>query len=267
MVFLVKIESIELKERYARFVVSDTSHYFVNALRRAMLREVPKLAIEDVIIYDNTSPLFDEIIAHRLGMIPLPTDLNLLVPRDKCTCKGEGCPNCTVRYTLSKEEPGVIYSGDLQPENEKWKVVDPNIPIVELFEGQRLILEAEAVLGKGKDHAKWQAVIAPGYKYYPIININQDKLDDDSRKRAIEACPKKILEEKDGKLVVKNIEDCSLCKSCVEVTEDGAIEVKGDETRFIFKFETDGSLDAKTVLIEAAKILEEKYKEFEKLIK
>ncbi|RLF56732.1 MAG: DNA-directed RNA polymerase subunit D, partial [Thermoplasmata archaeon] len=62
-------------------------------------------------------------------------------------------------------------------------------------------------------------------------------------------------------------EECSLCKSCMEVTEDGAIEVKGDESKYIFKFETDGSLDAKTILIEASRILEEKYKEFAKLIK
>ncbi|RLF55115.1 MAG: DNA-directed RNA polymerase subunit D [Thermoplasmata archaeon] len=266
MVGLVKVQVIDLKEREGKLLISNTSPYFVNALRRCMLREVPKLAIEDVIFYENSTSLFDEIIAHRLGMIPLPTDLKLLVPRDECTCKGEGCPNCTVRYTLSREEPGMVYSGDLQPEDERWKVVDPKIPIVELFEGQRLILEAEAVLGRGKDHAKWQAVVAPGYKYYPIIEIDQDKLDEDTIKKAIEICPKKILKEKDGKLVVDGLEKCSLCKSCEEVT-DGAIKVRGDETRFIFKFETDGSLDAKTLLMEAARILEEKFKEFEKLIK
>jgi len=263
---LVKIESADIKEREARLVISDTSPYFVNALRRVMLREVPKLAIEDVIFYENSSPLFDEIIAHRLGMIPLPTDLDALVPREECTCNGEGCPNCTVRYTLSREEPGMVYSGDLQPEDEKWKAIDPNIPIVELFEGQKLILEAEAILGKGKDHAKWQAVVAPGYKYYPIIEINQDKLDEDSIKKAIEICPKKILEEKEGKLVVKDIEKCTLCKSCVEVVEEGAIQVRGDETKFIFTYETDGSLDAKTLIIKAAEILENKFKELEKLI-
>ncbi len=266
MIRLVKIESADIKERKARLVISDTSPYFVNALRRVMLREVPKLAIEDVIFYENSSPLFDEIIAHRLGMIPLPTDLDALVPREECTCNGEGCPNCTVRYTLSREEPGMVYSGDLQPEDEKWRVVDPHIPIVELFEGQKLILEAEAVLGKGKDHAKWQAVVAPGYKYYPIIEINQDKLDEDSIKKATEICPKKILEEKEGKLVVKDIEKCTLCKSCVEVVEEGAIRVRGDETKFIFTYETDGSLDAKTLIIKAAEILENKFKELEKLI-
>lgn len=263
---MVKLESLELKERSARFVVSNTTHYFVNALRRTMLRDVPKLAIEDVIFYDNTSPLFDEIIAHRLSMVPLPTDLELLVTRDQCKCKGEGCPSCTVRYTLSREEPGMIYSGDLQPENERWRVVDPKIPIVELFEGQRLILEAEAILGKGKDHAKWQTVIAPGYKNYPIITIDQDKIDEDLKKKVIDLCPRDVFEEREGKLVTKDIENCSLCKSCMEIT-GGAIEVKGDENKFIFKFETDGSLDPKRVLIEASKILEEKYREFEKLIK
>lgn len=262
---MAKVEFIKLDRRYAKLKISETSAYFVNALRRCMLREVPKLAIEDVIFYENTSSLFDEIIAHRLGMVPLPTDLKLLVPREKCTCGGEGCPNCTVRYTLSREEPGIVYSGDLQPEDEKWKVVDPNIPIVELFEGQKLILEAEAILGKGKDHAKWQSVVAPGYKNHPIIRIDQKKLDEETMKRIVKQCPRKIMKIKDGKLVVNDVEKCSLCKTCEEISE-GAIEVKVDETKFIFKFETDGSLDAKTLLLEASRRLEEKYKEFEKLL-
>jgi len=264
---LVKVEIVELKDKYGKLRISETNPYFVNALRRTMMSEVPKLAIEDVIIYDNTSSLFDEIIAHRLGLIPLPTDLKLLVPREECTCNGQGCPNCTVRYTLSREEPGVVYSGDLQPENEKWKVVDPNIPIVELFEGQRLILEAEAILGKGREHAKWQAVNAPAYKYYPVIDIDHSKLDEDAVKKVIDACPRNVFTEKNGKLTITDIEKCSLCKSCMEVVEEGAINVKGDDTKFIFTFETDGSLSAKEVLIEAAKILENKYKELAKLLK
>ena len=264
---MVKVEALKLKDRYAKLNISDTYPYFVNSIRRVMLSEVPKLAVEDIIVYDNTSPLFDEIIAHRLGMIPLPTDLDLLVPRDKCSCGGKGCPNCTVRYTLSKEGPCTVYSGDLQPENERWAVVDPNIPIVELAEGQRLILEVEAILGTGKDHAKWQAAIAPAYKYYPIIEINQDKLDEDMIKKCIDSCPKKILIEKKGKLAVTDIEKCTLCRSCEEACGSDVIKVKGDLTRFIFKFETDGSLTAKEVLVESSKILEEKYKEMIKLIK
>ena len=111
----MKVEIKELKPKKAVLKIEDTKPYFVNALRRVMLSELPKLAVENAVIYDNTSALFDEIIAHRLGMVPIPTDLSLLTFKDECVCKGKGCPNCTVRYTLSKEGEGTVYSGDLHP--------------------------------------------------------------------------------------------------------------------------------------------------------
>ena len=70
----MKVKTIELKGNKGVLKIEGTDVYFVNALRRVMLSELPKLAIDEVIIYDNTSPLFDEIIAHRLGLIPIPTD-------------------------------------------------------------------------------------------------------------------------------------------------------------------------------------------------
>ncbi|RLF28159.1 MAG: DNA-directed RNA polymerase subunit D [Thermoplasmata archaeon] len=261
----MKVTTLELKPNKAVLKIENTKPYFVNSLRRIMLSELPKLAIEDVIIYDNTTPLFDEIIAHRLGMIPLPTDLKLLTFRDQCTCKGKGCPNCTVRYTLSKEGEGVVYSGDLQPEEKSWAIKEDKIPIVELTKDQRLILEVEAILGRGKDHAKWQAVQAPAYKYYPIIEIDHKKCD--LCKKCIEECPKNILEIKNKKLSVKDIEKCTLCRTCMDVCEKNAITVRGDENKFIFRFETDGSLTAKEALLESASILEKKYEELGKLLK
>ena len=99
----MKINILELKPKKAVIKIEDIEPYLINSLRRILIAELPKLAIENVVIYDNTSALFDEIIAHRLGLIPIPTDLNLLTFRDDCVCKGKGCPSCTVRYTLSKE--------------------------------------------------------------------------------------------------------------------------------------------------------------------
>ena len=222
------------------------------------------MAIENVTIYDNTSALFDEIIAHRLGLIPLPTRLDLLNFRDECVCKGKGCPNCTVHYTLSKEGECIVYSGDLRPEDPMWAVVDKNIPIVKLLKNQRLILEAEAELGIGKEHAKWQVVCGIGYKYYPIIEIDEEKCN--LCNECVRVCPKNVLEIKRKKLVVKNIEDCSLWRSCAEVCKRGAIKVRGDETRLIMQYETDGSLSAKEALKEALKILYKKYDELEKVL-
>ena len=64
----------------------------------------PAMAIEDVIIIDNTSVLYDEIVAHRLGLIPLKTDLDAYVLPEECDCKSElGCSKCRASFTLEAE--------------------------------------------------------------------------------------------------------------------------------------------------------------------
>lgn len=51
---------------------------FVNALRRILLAEIPTVAIETVYIMDNTSIIHDEVLAHRLGLIPIHVDARRL---------------------------------------------------------------------------------------------------------------------------------------------------------------------------------------------
>ncbi|MCD6223047.1 MAG: DNA-directed RNA polymerase subunit D [Thermoplasmata archaeon] len=250
----MKLKFLELREDYAKILFEDVKPYFVNAIRRTMIADVPKLAIENVIIYDNTSALFDEIIAHRLGMIPLPTHLDIL----------KDCEDCKIHYTLSKEGECTVYSGDLKAEDPIWNVKDKNIPIVRLLKNQRLILEAEAILGTGKEHAKWQSVVGIGYKFYPEIEIDMDKCD--LCQDCIRQCPKNILSIKRNKLIVNNIEECSLCKACEEVCTKDAIVVKGNENKIIMQYETDGSLTAKEILKEALEILYKKYDELEKAL-
>src|SRR2546428_14087321 len=103
----------------------DTDPTIVTPIRRTLLADVPKMAIEDVEFhlgpiraedgkeYESVAPLFDEIISHRLGLVPIPTDLQLFVPKATCpTCHGEGCPNCTIIYSLNRRGPGGETSGD-----------------------------------------------------------------------------------------------------------------------------------------------------------
>ena len=113
---------------------------FSNAIRRIMISEVPTYAIEDVYIYENSSSMDDEILAHRLGLIPI---------------KGKPLlENEIITFTLEKEGPCTVYSSDLESENGE--VAFKNIPIIRLEKGQRIKIVCEAVPGIGKVHAKWQ---------------------------------------------------------------------------------------------------------------
>lgn len=261
----MKVKTIELKGNKGVLKIEDTNVYFINSLRRVMLSELPKLAIDDVIIYDNTSPLFDEIISQRLGLIPIPTDLQILTFRNECKCGGKGCPTCTVRYTLSKEGEGVVYSGDLQPEQSSFAIKDTKIPIVELWKEQRIILEVEAVLGRGRDHAKWQTVIAPRYQMEAFIQIDKKRMDD--VKSFLEEFPEDLVELKGDKLVLKDMSKLPVLESYLEKNKVDSITITRDPTKMIYSFETDGSLNAKDALKESIGILTKKYEELGKLLK
>ena len=261
----MKVEVKELKPKKAVIKIEDIRPYFVNSLRRIMLSELPKLAVDDVVIYDNTSALFDEIIAHRLGLVPIPTDLSLLSFRDECVCKGKGCPNCTVRYTLSKEGEGTVLSGDLQPAEKSWAITEDKIPIVELYGDQRLILEVEAVLGRGRDHAKWQAIQAPSYRMETTIEFDKTKAND--VKEFLEKLPNDLVQIKSNKLELKDPTKFPVLESYIEKENIDFLTVKRDPTKVTFTFETDGAFSAKDAIIETAKILENKYSELGKLLK
>ena len=261
----MKVEIKELKPKKAKIRIEDTSLYFANSLRRTMIADLPKLAVDDVVIYDNTSALFDEIISHRLGLVPIPTDLKLISFRDECACKGKGCPNCTVRYTLSKEGEGTIYSGDLQAAEKSWAITEDKIPIVELYGDQRLILEVEAVLGRGRDHAKWQTVQSPSYKMDKTIEFDNKKMND--LEKFMKKLPKDLIKINKNKIELNNPEKLSLLEYYMDKEKTDFITIKQDPTKLTFSFETDGSMKAKDVLIETTKILKEKYKEFSKLLK
>ena len=269
------IEIIEMAERKAKFILKNSSPAMANALRRTLLSDIPKMAIDKVefhlgpIMYDDkeyesVTPLFDEIIAHRLGMVPVPTDLNLFCPQSECVCGGEGCPNCTIMYSLNKIGPCTVLSGDLEPlGNPDLRVKDEFIPIVELTDGQAVLIYATAVMGTAKKHVKWQVANGVGYKYLPQIAIDEGMESDEEVLECAAICPKKVFEVEDGKLVIKNPLECSLCRACTDhLGEKGGITVTGDDQNFFFKFETDGSLTAQQALDKAVEILADEAKDF-----
>jgi len=243
-----------------RFTLSGASEASANALRRAMIGEVPTLAIEDVRIYDNTSVLFDEMLAHRIGMIPIKTDLSRFVRKDACKCEGVGCPLCRVIFTLTVEGPGTVTSGDLVSEDPETAPVDTNIPLVKLWKDQKLVIEAVAYLNTGTEHAKWQATIACGYKQYPVIEVT-DRCDGCGM--CVDECPRNVLEVKGQtvRVVDGRLEVCSLCKLCEKacigtgIGDESAIHVKADKTKYLFTVESDGSLPAQQIVEEGIRYI------------
>ena len=134
---------------------------YANALRRVCLNGVTVFAIDTVDIIENTSVLPDEGLAHRLGLIPLKTDLSRFNEPSKCDCQSEsGCSNCKILLVLDSgeaEETRSVLSNELSSEDETIKPVSGKIPIIQLAPGQQIKIECYARLGRGTEHAKWNA--------------------------------------------------------------------------------------------------------------
>ncbi len=175
----VKIVHRETYE--VKFIVSGVKARFLNALRRAMMSEVPKLAIDEVHIYENNSLLYDEQLALRLGLIPL-----------KVSNISDYSEGDTVSLTLKAESPErvgytMVYSKELISSDPGVEPAFGNIPIVKLVSTereisgirtvaqQRVSFEAIARLGRGKEHAKWQPVTICTFKELPSHREQQQK--------------------------------------------------------------------------------------------
>ena len=273
------VDIIGLSNSEGRFILTDVSAAFANGIRRIMISEVPTLAIDEVNIYENTSVLFDEQISLRLGLIPLKvssSDLDMFVTRENCECE-DGCGKCQVSLTLSVESPTdvpqnqkvaskMVYSGDLVSNDEAVEPVFSGVPIIKLItrkrkngiSRQKIYLESIARFGYGKDHAKWQAAVACGYKNLPKISLAEEECNKCGA--CVEVCPREIL-VLNGNLTVVNEPNCSLCRLCEDACDLKGIKIDVDDKSFVFEFESDGSYSARDLVLKAADTLKEKAEE------
>jgi DNA-directed RNA polymerase subunit D len=258
----LEIEIRKLEGDEMEFVLSGSTPAFANSLRRAMMREVPTMAVDEVEFRVNDSAMYDEIIAHRLALLPLRTPAKGYVLPSECGCREGRCPRCSVELTLKVEGPATVKSDDLRSSDEEVKPVSDSIPIVDLEKGQRLEFTAIARLGLGRDHAKWQPGIA-AYKYMPVLEF--DKKACDACGECVKACPRRILEVIDGKVRVKDLTLCIMCKACVEACPKEAVKLTGDPTKFVFRVESFGAHPPENILLQAMKSLQGKFENFSKL--
>jgi DNA-directed RNA polymerase subunit D len=246
------------------FLLKGVETPVANALRRIMIAEVPSMVIDDVVIIENSSSMNDEILAHRLGLLPLKTDLDSYVLPENCTCKSElGCSKCSVALTLESEAAGstrTVYSGELKSDNPDVIPASNNVPLLKLTGDQKIRLEAYARLGRGTTHAKWQPVSASTYIYEPNIQINFKKCY--VCEKCVKSCVKQVLKMDGKKVAIVDHLKCNLCNECMVVCPLDAIHVSPVENSFIFTVESVGSLPPERIFLEAANILNDKTEDF-----
>lgn len=143
----MKIEVLENKGSYLRFKLSGSDYPTANALRRAMINSVGCFAVDKVTFYENSSVMFDEYIAHRIGMVPIVTP------------KGYDEKD-EVLFSLEAEGPNTVYSRDMTAREKEVKVANEDIPIIKLGAGQRIKFDGKAVMGVGMKSSKFQPCIA-----------------------------------------------------------------------------------------------------------
>jgi DNA-directed RNA polymerase subunit D len=283
-----------------RILISDSDASQVNAIRRALIADVPKLAITRVDIsqgvtqdnkgeiVESVNVLPDEVLAHRLAMIPIPTNLDegLVFPDNCDNCrdvveKDKGCPMCQVLYTLSargpsadaEEEFKTVYAGDITTISDPvFDIRDEHkqIPLTVLAKGQFLEFYAFAVLGRGRDHAKWSPVAAVGFRPQCVAVLNKPKKAStlfDLGLTTSDGTPIDAkLFGKDKKVTnINHVMDLEKALHQVgpgtgrEGDFDDAITLEPVDGAFVFSYETDGSLDPVTAFNMALSELSQRF--------
>jgi DNA-directed RNA polymerase subunit D len=255
------IQKNQDKTKY-HFLIKGVEPYFINAIRRSAVSLVPTMAIEHVEFRKNSSILYDEIIAHRLGLVPLKTDLKsydmIKKPEDVESLK------CINKLTLKVKGPKTAYSGDFKASDPAIVPVYDNIPIVSLNKGQELEIEVTAILGIGKEHTKW----SPGIVYYknkPIITIKSSVDVDKLKKNIPEDSALKITGNKvsvdENKLYTTNYFDAFVGESIIE-----GVDVTASEDEFILVMESFGQLSVKEMMTTSLDVIKEKLNELSEKI-
>ena len=247
---------IDRGDRSARFLVRGVTPAFANGVRRAILADVPTLSIDSVRVIENSSVMFDEQIALRLGLIPLTT------PDDYR-------PDDEVTLAIDVEGPATAYSGDLVSNDEQVQPAEENVPIIELKEGQRLELEADAALGRGKDHAKHQGGVAVGYRHLQRVEVvgETGEFEDDEARILRGVIEEGAAEHADADAENGNLVPAESFDNDLGQRYPGKeVRVEDVPNAFVFSVESDGSVAVDELVLKAVDSLESRANELEEAV-
>ncbi|MCL5011567.1 MAG: DNA-directed RNA polymerase subunit D [Candidatus Marsarchaeota archaeon] len=227
----MKFDLIEKIDGKAFFHVKNSSFGEVNSVRRFILTSIPSFAVDEITFHENSSSMFNEFIAARLGLIPLTFE----------------DVDYEVGFSLDFKGPGMAYSRDLKSTDKKIKVFSEDIPIISLEAGQSLKLDAVARKGVGKNHVKFQNAFA-SYNPYPEIKGKAQ-----NKEETAKLCIKGALNS-DLDLVKPQL--CDFCGAC----EEGGLKISTVEGEFAFLVESYNNVSPEDVFEMAVKSLKKKGK-------
>lgn len=248
------------KNKKLSFLLKGSNEVFANTIRRLVIEEVPTLAVEEVEVKDNNSALHDEMVALRLGLIPIKTDLkSYRLPQnaDEIT---EKSASCTLQIKLKSNKKGYVYAGEAESADPKCTFAFEKMPVVKLLSKQKVDLIMTAVMGQGKDHTKWTPALAH-YKKEPMLKVGKVQDPEALAKLCTDGVFK--IKGSNVELVEEKVYDSNLLEAYAEA-EKGVTLTYSDN--IIFYLESWGQLTCKEILTTSADILLEKVEEMEKLI-
>lgn len=265
------------------FEVEGISCSIANALRRVMIAEVPTMAIEHVFIVNNTSIIQDEVLSHRLGMIPLrvdprqfefkkkddpKTDRNTVVLKMDVAFQGDGkvFSDSLVWLSTGSEMPEQTGLTNFEGDQSTWikepvRVVHDDILVAKLRAKQCIKLECHCVKGVGEEHAKWSPVATAWYKLYPEVVLLREATESEAAALCSEL-PGLVYEE-DGVLHVDDaIEHPKLLEKVRRMSGEDEykdlIQLRKRKDKFVFTIESTGAYKPHEIWKEAVARLQSK---------
>jgi len=281
----IEIISKDEDERLLVFDLIGVDASVANALRRIMLAEVPTMAIEYVWMKHNTSVIQDEVLAHRIGLIPIKADANQFEERpvtsDKATDLNALVFNLRVECnSAADDKPLTVYSKDL-----KWcpvggqedlfgkdgiGPVHDDIILAKLSGNAVLNLEAHCYKGVGKDHTKFSPVATASYRLLPDIRFGSP-VTGETAQELKSMCPMNVFDIEDiggvATATAARPRNCTMCRECIrkEDWSDGSrVRLHRKSDHFIFSVESTGAMEPEEIVRRAITVLKNKAQFFEK---
>lgn len=238
------MELIEKKENQIT-IKAEIDESLANSIRR-YVTQIPVLAIDEIEIYKNDSALYDETVAHRMGMIPIKTE-----------GKAAGKKESEIKILSKKEGP--VLSGEI---TGNAKIVYDRIPITILQKNQELEITGFVRIGRGVDHSKF----SPGLIFYR--NVSEIILDKDLKEDVKRICPDVEIKERGNKIVIIDDKKQDVTDVCEGVAKERGkdVEVHSKE-ELILTIESFGQMSANEIFARSIEELKSDLEEVGKKIK